>query len=330
MQYRKLGKTGLEVSAVGLGCAQLGSSSTEYAVRIVQRALELGVNYLDTARGYWDSEVKMGIALKGQRQKALISTKTTARTREDAWRHINESLERLQTDYLDNVHLHGLWDGEDFDTRFGPGGALEAVVEAKRQGLTRHIGCTSHLSRVLVKALHRYDFEVILVPMNIAEREPLDQLIPLCQQKGVGVTIMKPLATGLLPAKLALKWLLNQPVASVAPGTTTIEEMEENASVGSLEDMRLTSPEAQEAARIEAELAHVRCRVCRACEPCPKSIPIGSTLGTDVMYDHHRTMGAEAFQRFAWSSETVREDIAKRVQTIAAIEACDDCGLCEP
>jgi predicted aldo/keto reductase-like oxidoreductase len=272
----------------------------------------------------------MGIALKGQRQKAIISTKTTARKKEDAWRQINESLERLQTDHVDNLHLHGLWDGEDFDERFGPGGALEAVVEAKRQGLTRHVGCTSHLSRVLVKALQRYDFEVILVPMNIAEREPLDQLVPLCRQKGVGVTIMKPLATGLLPAKLALKWLLNQPVATVVPGATTIEELEENASVGGLEDMRLTGKEARHAARLMWEMEHVRCRICRACEPCPKGIPMGSTLGTDVMYDHYRTMGAETFARFPWSSETVRQDVEKRVQTIAAIEACDDCGLCEP
>jgi aryl-alcohol dehydrogenase-like predicted oxidoreductase len=170
MQYRKLGKTGLEVSAIGLGCAQLGSSCAEYAVKIVRRAAELGVNYFDTARGYSDSEVKLGLGLRGKREKIYISSKTGAKTKEGAWQHVHESLERLQTDYLDNYHLHGLREREDLEKRLGPGGALEALIEAKEQGLIRHIGCTSHTSQALVMALERFDFEIILVPMNIVER----------------------------------------------------------------------------------------------------------------------------------------------------------------
>jgi len=98
MLYRKLGKTGLDVSCIGLGCAQLGSSSTKYGVRLVQRALEVGINFFDVARTYRDSELKLGIALRGQREKAILSTKTGSKTRDDAWRDIHESLERLQTD----------------------------------------------------------------------------------------------------------------------------------------------------------------------------------------------------------------------------------------
>ena len=113
MHYRKLGKTGLNVSCIGLGCAQIGSSSTDYAVRLVQRALGAGINFFDVARVYRDAEVKIGLALKGQREKAVISTKTGGKTRDEAWRDIHESLERLQTDYLDNVHLHGISAGDD-------------------------------------------------------------------------------------------------------------------------------------------------------------------------------------------------------------------------
>ena len=86
---------------------------------------------------------------------------------------MNESLERLKTDYLDNFHLHGLSDVEDVARRLGPGGALEALIRARDQGLIRHIGCTSHQADVLVAALERFDFEIILVPMNIVERDPL-------------------------------------------------------------------------------------------------------------------------------------------------------------
>lgn len=329
MQYRALGNTGLEVSSIGLGCAQLGSSCTEYAVRLVQRALELGINYFDVARGYRDAEVKIGLALDGQREEAILSTKTSAKTREDAWRAIHESLERLKTEYVENCHLHGLRDAEDLDTRLGPGGALEALIQAREQGLVQHIGCTSHRSRTLVQALQRFDFEVILVPMNLVECEPLEELIPLCLDRGVGVTIMKPVATGLLPAPLALKWLLNQPIATAVPGATTLEELEEDALVGHIQDPSLTSDERAGVEALRGEWEHLRCRICRECEPCPQGIPIALTLGTDLMYDHHRTMGREGFRSFAWSEEAIRRDLQARVETIALIESCDRCGTCE-
>jgi len=329
MQYRKLGKTGLEVSAIGLGCAQLGSSDTEYAVRIVQRALELGVNYFDTARGYRDSEIKLGLGLKGNREKVCVSSKTGDKTKEEAWQRLRESLERLQTDYLDNYHLHGLRAGEDLEQRLGPGGALEALIEAREKGLVRHIGCSSHRSRYLIKALQRFDFEIILIPMNLVEREPLDELIPLCESRGVGITIMKPVATGLLPAPVALKWLLNQSIATAVPGATRLEEVEENSLVGHLGDLTLTAEEEEQVARLAEQLERVRCRICRECEPCPVDIPIALTLGTDVMYDHYRTMGPEAFRFFPWSLEAVQEHVEPRRQTIAAIRSCTECGECE-
>ena len=328
MQYRALGNTGLQVSAVGLGCAMLGSSTTDYAVRIVQRALELGVTFIDVARGYRDAEIKVGLALEGQRAKAIVSTKTSARRRDDAWREINESLERLRTDWVDNCHLHGLRSHQDIDERLGPGGALEALIRAKEQGLIRHIGCTSHRSELLIAAINRFDFEVVLVPMNIVEREPLAELIPLCQNRGVGVTIMKPVATGLLPARLALKWLLNLPIASAVPGATTLEEVEENALTGH-HDFTLTAEEQARVEELRVGLEHVRCRICWKCLPCPQEIRISYVLGTDIMYDHYRTMGRDGFRGFAWSRATIEQDLPKREETIAAIKSCTRCGECE-
>ena len=330
MQYRDLGKTGLKASAIGLGCAQLGSPNTAYAVQIIEKALDMGVSYFDTARAYRDSEVKLGAALKGHRDKVILVTKVLVKTKAEAWESIRESLQRLQTDHVDVCHIHGLWEGEDFEMRLGPGGSLEALVEAKAKGLVRHIGCTSHLSSVLIKALNRYPFEVILVPMNIVEREPLDALVPLCQKRGVGVTIMKPVATGLVPTRPALKWLLDQPIVTAVPGATTIEEAEQNSRVGQLKRVTLTPTERNQMRRLATKLNHVRCRICRKCLPCPKDISISVVLGTDVMYDHYRTMGPKKFAAFPWSKLAVEKDTAERTKTVEQIKACDGCGKCEP
>jgi len=259
----------------------------------------------------------------------FLSSKTGAMTKEDAWSDIRQSLERLQTDYLDNCHIHSLKAGEDLEKRLGPGGALEALIKARDKGLIRYIGCTSHRSDVLVEALKRFDFDIILVPMNIVEREPLKELIPLCVSRGVGVTIMKPLATGLLPANLALKWLINQPISTAVPGITTLEEVEINFMVNHLEDTSLTSEEKQQIEQITERLEHVRCRICTDCEPCPQGIPIAFLLGTNIIYEHYRNMGPEEFKQFQWSQERIKNHIGKLLQEISQIRSCTDCKICE-
>jgi len=329
MQYRPLGKTGLQASALGMGTAQLGTLDMDYAIKMVHRAYELGVTYYDTARGYNDSEIKIGRALAGDRDKVVLSTKTSAKTRDEAWQQIQESLERLGTDYVDNCHMHGIRAGEDLDQRLGPGGAMEALIEAKEQGMVRHIGATSHTSASLLAALERVDLEVILVPMNIVERDPLRQLLPLCRERGVGVTIMKPVATGLLPAPLALKWLLTQDIASAVPGCTTLEQVEENFAV-ELGAEELSATERDQVEKQYQALAHVRCRICALCQPCAKGINIGGRLGTDVMYDHLRTMGSEAFAAHPWSQEIIAKELVGRAEAIEQIQSCDRCGECEP
>jgi hypothetical protein len=247
MQYREFGNTGLKVSVIGLGCGLLGDATkTKQPFEIVRKSLDYGVNYFDTAYAYADSEVKLGQGLGDDRKKVYISSKTMAKTKEEAWKNIRESLQRLKTEYIDNYHLHGLENEKDVDVRLGSGGALKALKEARDQGLIRHIGCTSHQSRLLIMALNRFDFETILVPMNPVEPEPLEKLIPLCNDKGVGVSIMKPVAWGALPAKLALKWILNKPIDTAVPGATTLEQLKEDCLVGNLKNFSLTKKERNE------------------------------------------------------------------------------------
>lgn len=328
MQYRELGNTGMRVSVIGLGCAGLRPASTDYAIEIVHRALELGVSYFDNARGYGDAEIKLGLALDGRRQDAIISTKTGAKTRDEAWRDIEDSLRRLQTDFVDNLHLHNLVSHEDVEQRLGPGGAIEALIEAKEQGLTRHIGCTGHRNDLLIEALNRHPFETVLLVMNMVVRDPLDVLIPLCQARGVGVTVMKGLSKGRLPVSLALKWLLSQPVDCVVPGAVSLREIEESASAG-YGNLALTNEEAGRVHEVVAELGHVCCSICGRCEPCPVGVPIAGILGTDGRLSSYRLDGDEAFQRYAWSREMTALDLDSRVEWVAAIEACTRCGDCE-
>ncbi|MEM2130402.1 MAG: aldo/keto reductase, partial [Candidatus Bathyarchaeia archaeon] len=173
MQYRELGKTGFKASVIGLGGGFLGDSSkTKQPLEIVKKALEYGVNYFDTAHAYTDSETILGQGLGADRRRVFVSSKTLAKTKSEAAKHIRESLNRLKTDYIDNYFLHGLEDKRDVEKRLGSRGALYALIEARDQGLIRHIGCTSHHSELLIKALEKFDFEIVLVPMNIVEREP--------------------------------------------------------------------------------------------------------------------------------------------------------------
>jgi len=331
MKMRPLGSTGLNVAPIGLGAAQLGSSEYDHAREVVFKALDMGVNYFDTARGYWDSEIKLGKALKGEREKVIVSSKTTGKTREEAAQHVEESLERLKTDYIDNYHLHALTDLDDVDVRLG--GPLEALIEAQEAGKIRHIGVTGHtFPSVLVAALKRFDFDTFLVPLNIVEREPLAELIPLALEKNIGITIMKPVATGLLPAPLALKWLMNQPIAVAVPGATTAAEMEQNARIAASDDYTLTADEEAEVAQWALDLATDRCRICMECLPCPSEIEIPGTLGTDVMYNHYRSMGPVKFAEFPWEKSRVENEWDKRESTIRKIDdhaACDSCMQCE-
>jgi predicted aldo/keto reductase-like oxidoreductase len=331
MRYRPLGKTGIEVSAVSLGAAQLASSETDYAVSVVHRALELGVNYIDTARGYGDSEVKLGIALEDRWDGVHVSTKTLAKDRGTAWRQIEESLSRLRTDHVTNLHLHSIESLEDLDVRMGKGGPLEALIEAKEQGLTRCIGLTGHHDMdALTEGVRRYPFDVILFPLNIVERQAVETLLPLCAEREVVITIMKPVATGLLPATLALQFVLSHPeIACACPGTTELSELVENCCAGDL-DPTLTAAERMEVERWRSGLDNTRCRVCARCLPCHVEIPIAGLLGTEVLYDHYRTMGGVRARTFPWGDHALEEYPKRLEQNIELIQRCDDCGDCEP
>jgi predicted aldo/keto reductase-like oxidoreductase len=329
MRYRRLGRTGLQVSEIGIGGGGLRCSTDDYAVEMIDRALELGVNYIDTATEYGDSETKVGIALRGRRKEAFVATKLDEVTAEGAKKELAESLGRLRMDYVDVLSLHGVQSVEDLDRRMAPGSVWEVLEQAKKDGTAHFLGVTGHRHDVLVEALRRDVFDMVLFIMNIAEQNATQELIPLALSKDIGMTVMKPLATGLLPSRLALRFLLTQPVSSVLPSASRMDWLEANLAVSDT-PLPLTEEEKAEVERLRRELEHVRCRLCDFCMPCPKGIRISTLLGTYRFYNELRSMGWEKAQAFPWGEYT-HQRLPKDVDIhLAAVPTCDACGECEP
>ena len=329
MRYRRLGRTGLSVSEIGLGAAGLRLSSTEYAVQMVRRALDLGVNYFDTASSYGDSEDKLGIALEGRRQEVFLATKLDAATAEEGEREFAACLRRLRTDYVDVLHLHGLTDFEDLDRRTAAGGAWNMLRRAKAEGRARFIGVTAHRHDVLVGALRRCEIDVVLLIMNLVELGATKELIPLAQQQDVGITVMKPLAMGLLPPRLALRFLLSQPVSCVVPGPSRLEWLQSDLAVSDT-PLPLGEDEEAEIERLRAEYDSTRCRLCFLCQPCPLGVEIGFALGTYRFFHAVQNMGREESLSFPWGDWARAHAPLELARVTAGIERCDGCGQCEP
>jgi predicted aldo/keto reductase-like oxidoreductase len=209
MIYRKLGATGEKVSAIGLGGYHLGMpKDAEDAVRIVRSALDRGMNFLDNCWDYHDgeSEVRMGRALgDGYRQKAFLMTKFDGRTKEATAKQIDESLQRLKTDHIDLIQYHENIRLEDPDRFFAEGGALEAVLAAKKAGKVRYIGFTGHkdplvhLRMLDVAAQHKFHFDTCQMPLNVMDahfRSFGHQVVPRLVKEGIAVLGMKPMGDG--------------------------------------------------------------------------------------------------------------------------------------
>jgi aryl-alcohol dehydrogenase-like predicted oxidoreductase len=199
---RPLGKIGFQASILGIGAQRIADRPMEQSAvdRLIAEALDNGLNYIDTARGYGDSEQLLGPALKGKRDKLFLVTKTREATRSGAMKELEQSLRNLQTDHVDCVHIHNVSRDDrfpDLDAALSEDGVLGALIEAKKQGKTRHIGCTSHLkpARVL-PAFATGQIELFMCSMNFVERHIYnyeEKVLPEARRRGIGVIAMKVL-----------------------------------------------------------------------------------------------------------------------------------------
>lgn len=197
MEYRQLGKTGMNVSIIGFGGIVAMNMPQEDANRAVARAIDRGVNYFDFAPSYGDDEERLGPALKGRRDGVYLACKTGQRDKEGASKELHRSLQRLQTDHFDTYQLHGVPSIEELDKIFAPDGAMEVLIDAKERGLTRFVGVTCHSDEVALEAFRRYDFDSILFPINFTcwMNDGLGkEMLKAAAEKNIGRIAMKGMA----------------------------------------------------------------------------------------------------------------------------------------
>jgi len=239
LQRRHLGNTGLSVTILGLGCVAIGYGrhTVEEGAEIVDACLNEGINYIDCASSYGNAEVKVGEVMKRRRNEAILTTKTLQRDREDAWKEINTSLERLKTDSVDLLQIHAINSFDDLDRIMAKDGSLGAALHAKDEGMASHIGITGHTRpEVIAEALRRFPFETTLVPFSSTDRLIHDfgeTLFPLAEEKHFGIIAMKVLAAGRVTQHVpeSLRYSFTLPVSTAIVGMGTINELKQNIQV---------------------------------------------------------------------------------------------------
>jgi aryl-alcohol dehydrogenase-like predicted oxidoreductase len=236
---RRLGKTGLKVSIVGLGGWHMGiQKDPAESVRLVQTAIDRGINFLDNSHDYNEgqSEIRMGQAIKGRRDQVVLMTKFNSRDRKGAMRELEESLRRLQTDYLDIWQFHSIERAEDAAWVFSKNGAIEAAALAKKQGKVRFLGFTGHKHPDYHLAMLKNDFawDTIQMPLNVLDahfRSFEKSVLPVATKRKLGIIGMKPMAfhTALKVASAieCLHYAMNLPVGVVITGCETMERVEQ-------------------------------------------------------------------------------------------------------
>ncbi len=314
MEKIRLGKTNLMCSRIGFGGIPIQRVSEEEAIAVVRHCLDMGINFIDTATNYTTSEERIGKAIKGyRREDILIATKSHSRPPQDLRKDLEQSLRRMDIDYIDLYQFHDVRDGDDTEQILKPGGTLDAVEKAKKEGLVRHIGVCAHRLHAAIPLAKTGRFETMQFPFNYITDEAKEELIPLCREMDIGFIVMKPLAGGVLPnAALGFKFLLQYPDILPIPGIQSIAEIDEIVAIE--KSSRLTAGELEEIERLRKELGKQFCRRCDYCQPCAADINI-----SDIMYSH--TM---------WKRQPLQKIFTGFFgRQLEQVNDCIDCGECE-
>ncbi len=316
LRRRRLGGTDLEVSTLGLGAmGVIGHNHRDRrsAARVVHRALDLGVNLIDTAASYFDSEEVLGFALRGRWDRVVMATKSYMRRGRRFRAELEQSFSRLGTDHIHLYQIHHVQYAHELEQVLGRDGAYEILVREKERGRVGHIGITSHHPGVLVEALETGLFETVQFPLNPMEARTFAPVLDKALELGVGTLAMKPLSGGRLTSvEAALRYCASHPVSSVLVGCTTVEQVEQD--VGALSG-ELTLSDAERRALEEeiTELGDLFCRRCRYCEKvCKNGLPI-----SDVFRAHDYLVLNQTYAR------TEYRKLGRPVPR------CDECGACE-
>ena len=307
----KLGKTGIVVEKNAFGALPVQRVTQEEAVRLLRKAYDGGMRFFDTARFYTDSEVKLGQAFDGMREKVYIATKTGATTAENFWKDLKTSLGNLRTDYVDLYQFHN----PAFCPKPGDGSGLyEAMLEAKEQGFVRHVGITNHRLNVAKEAIESGLYETLQFPFCYLATEKDLELVELCKKADMGFIAMKALSGGLITNSAAAYAYLAQ-FENVLPIWGIQRERELDEFLSYIKEPPTMTDELRAVIdRDRKELLGEFCRGCGYCMPCPVGIEINNAARMSLMLRRAPSK--------AWLTESWQEKMK-------LIEKCLHCGKCK-
>lgn len=305
-----LGNTGIRTDRNAFGALPIQRTNLQTAIKILRKAHEGGIRFFDSARGYSDSEEKLGLAFEGIREKIFIATKTQARTPEAFWQDLETSLSLLKTDYIDIYQFHNP------SVCYKPGdgtGMYECMVDAKNKGKIRHIGLTNHRLNVAHECIDSGLYETLQFPLSYLSSQEEIKLTDKCTKAGMGFIAMKALAGGLITDSATAYAFMAQ-FENVLPIWGIQREIELNEFLGYIEDPpQLTDARKAFIAQERQELTGEFCRGCGYCMPCPVGIEINTCARMSLL------LRRSPFE--PWLKPATQEKMRK-------IEECLECGEC--
>ncbi|MGA2517178.1 MAG: aldo/keto reductase [Thermodesulfobacteriota bacterium] len=314
MEKVRLGRTNLIVEKLGWGGIPIQRVGEREAVSVIQAAVEMGVDLLDTARAYTNSEHRVGLALQKTDRPVILSSKSPIRTAK-IYNDVQESLKQMKVKKVNLYHLHNVSNFEDYERVLAPEGAYEGLKRARDDGLIDHIGLTSHSLNVLERAIEEGHFEVIMACYSFLEPEAAKKVFPLAKEKDVGVLAMKPYSGGVIDeAGPALRFSLSTPNVVPIPGSETLEKARENWKIFA-EGYSLTEKDKERIEVLRKEFDRQFCRRCDYCQPCTEKINIQFVVGLKSVI---KRFGPHT-QEVGWMKNLIEK-----------ARNCSECGECLP
>lgn len=310
MKQARLGRTNLTVSRSGFGAIPIQRISFAEAERLLRKAYAGGITFFDTARGYTDSEEKIGAALSGLRQEVIIATKSRGRNRKKVLEEIATSLAKLKTGYVDLLQLH---DPNPLPDPDDPESAYSGLLEARARGMTRYIGLTNHKLPLAMEAVQSGLYDTVQFPLSFLSSSQELDLARICREKDVGFIAMKALSGGLI-TNIAAAFAFIRQYDNVVPIWGMEREWQLNQFL-SLE----SDPPALDSVMLKSidkdreELSGSFCRACGYCLPCPESIPIPTAARMSLL------LARTPYQKL------ISEEWKAKMELI---DNCRDCGHC--